>query len=90
MNGEIGKNQELHLQNREELSLSGVSDILGFDDTNLLVRTVLGDLNIDGSDLRVEELSLESGRLLLKGKIDGIYYIFSSEKKKGKLFGRKG
>ena len=64
-------------------------DILGFEDTNLLVRTELGDLNIDGNDLRVKELSLESGRLLLQGKIDGIYYISSSEKKKGGLFGRK-
>lgn len=89
MNGEIGKNQELHLENRESLSLSGVLDILGFEDTNLLVRTELGDLNIDGNDLRVKELSLESGRLLLQGKIDGIYYISSSEKKKGGLFGRK-
>ena len=89
MNGEISKNQELHLENREALSLSGVLDILGFEDTNLLVRTELGDLNIDGNDLRVKELSLESGRLLLQGKIDGIYYISSSEKKKGGLFGRK-
>ena len=52
MNGEISKNQELHLENREALSLSGVLDILGFEDTNLLVRTELGDLNIDGSEGR--------------------------------------
>lgn len=89
MNSEIGKNQELHLQNRKELSLSGVLDILGFEDTNLLVRTELGDLNIDGNDLRIKELSLENGRLLLQGKIDGIYYISPAEKKKGGLFGRK-
>ena len=89
MNGEISKNQELHLENREALSLSGVLDILGFEDTNLLVRTELGDLNIDGNDLRVKELSLESGRLLLQGKIDGIYYISSSEKKKGACSGEK-
>ena len=89
MNGEIGKNQELHLENREALSLSGVLDILGFEYTNLLVRTELGDLNIDGNEFPDKELSLDCRRLLLQGNIDGIYYISSSEKKKGGLFGRK-
>ena len=76
------------LTDRKELSLTGVTDILSFDENNLYLATTLGALNIDGEELHIGELSLEKGLLTLTGKICGLFYENDRAKKSG-LFGKK-
>ena len=43
--------QNLVLENREKLSISGVQDVLSFDDQVVIVETDLGLLTIKGENL---------------------------------------
>ena len=44
--------QNLVLENREKLSISGVLDVLSFDDQVVIIETELGLLTIKGENLR--------------------------------------
>ncbi|HIV67709.1 MAG TPA: sporulation protein YabP [Candidatus Butyricicoccus stercorigallinarum] len=64
----------LSLQERQKLAISGVSDVVNFDETQVIVATGLGTLTIRGSGLHVDQLSLESGELRVTGSIDLLEY----------------
>ncbi len=66
--------QNIILESREKLSVSGVLDILTFDEEEITLDTELGQLSIKGSDLKVEKLSLDTGEIVAKGKFDNITY----------------
>ena len=68
------KNQNLILESRKRLSVSGVEEVDGFDETYVSVRTSLGTLSVRGHDLRVESLSVETGELLITGEIGELLY----------------
>ena len=52
--------QNIVLENREKLSISGVLDVLSFDDQIIIVETELGLLTIKGEDLRINKLSIDT------------------------------
>ena len=75
----------LTLYARERVSLSGVEDVLRFDEEEIVCRTTLGELVLEGSSLRITSFSLEGGTLVLCGEISGIYYSGKKSKPKGAL-----
>ncbi len=90
MNNEQGSERGLIiLKARKELEIDGVEDIFSFDETNLYIKTVLGNLNVDGEGLHIHQLSVEEGKIAVSGKIFGLFYETSEHKKKTGLFGRK-
>ena len=76
----------LTMTGREKLSLSGVEDVLRFDEEAVMCRTTLGELVLEGSSLRIVGFSSEEGTLLIEGEISGFYYV-QKKSKKGGLFG---
>ena len=48
--------QNLVLENRNKLSISGVKDVLSFDDQVVIMETELGLLTIKGIDLKINNL----------------------------------
>lgn len=82
------KAHELSLRGREALSLSGVEEVLNFDEAMIACRTTLGDLIIEGSSLRISDFSAEKGTLSILGTVNGLYYENKRDKGKGpRLFG---
>ena len=61
--------QNLILENREKLTISGVLDVLSFDDQIVIVETDLGLLTIKGENLRINKLSLDTTEVIVEGKI---------------------
>ena len=51
--------QNVILENREKLTISGVLDVLSFDDQIVIVETELGLLTVKGENLRINKLSLD-------------------------------
>lgn len=66
--------QNIILESREKLSVSGVLDILTFDEDEITLDTQLGLLTVKGSELKVEKLSLDTGEIVAKGTFDNISY----------------
>jgi sporulation protein YabP len=64
----------LHLEGRERLSVIGVEDVAGFDESTVLLRTAVGDLCIRGQELHVERIDLDAGQLELRGQIRELSY----------------
>ena len=66
--------QNLILENRGKLSISGVNDVLSFDDQIVMVETELGLLTVKGENLRINKLSLDTSEVIVDGDISGLNY----------------
>ena len=73
----------LILEDRRRLSVSGVMEVISFDDSQVVMETDRGVLTVDGGELHVEKLSLDVGELTLEGEIDSISYAKESRAKGG-------
>ena len=87
--GEIGKvpaklnGQDLNIQNREKIRVTGVNDIIGFDETFVDIDTELGKMLIRGEGLKIARLSLEQHELVVNGYIYSCEYEDTNKAKKG-------
>ena len=61
--------QNLVLENRKKLSVSGVNDVLSFDDQVVMVDTELGLLTVKGENIRINKLSLDTAEVIVEGEI---------------------
>lgn len=68
------KSQNIILENREKLSISGVEHVVSFDENAIILETVNGVLTITGSDLDVNKLNLDDGNLAVQGFVSGLMY----------------
>lgn len=66
--------QNIILENREKLTISGVNDVLSFDDQIVILETGLGLLTIKGENLRINKLSLDSEEVIVEGDINNLAY----------------
>ena len=87
---QYSKAHKLILSNRRTGTVTGVSDVISFDITEILLETEQGMLMIKGSDLHVNRLTLEKGEIDLEGKIDSLAYsdVTSYQKQGESLLGR--
>lgn len=78
----------LIMNSREKLSIDGVKDIISFDENNVNLKTVCGDLYIEGENLHINVLNIEKGDVELTGKIVGLNYLDSNNNEKSSLLSR--
>lgn len=82
--------QNLVLENREKLSISGVLDVLSFDDQIVILETELGLLTVKGENLRINKLSLDTAEVIIDGEIYNLGYSEKEMDKKsnGSIFNK--
>lgn len=73
--------QNLVLENRGKLSISGVNDVLSFDDQIVMVDTELGLLTVKGENLRITKLSLDTTEVIIEGEISCLSYSDNKQDK---------
>lgn len=78
--------QNLVLENRGKLSVSGVLDVLSFDDQVVIIETELGLLTIKGEDIRINKLSIDTSEVVVEGDIFSMNYSEKETDKKGGSF----
>ena len=81
------KSQNIVLEDRERLNISGVEHVVSFDEDMIVMETVEGLLTIKGNDLDINRLNLDDGNLVIRGKI---YTILYSDNPSGKGMGFLG
>ena len=64
----------LRLEGRTKLSITGVVDVSGFDESMVVLSTGQGDLCIRGQELHIEKIDLDAGQLELRGHIQELSY----------------
>lgn len=70
------------INNRRLSELSGIDDVISFDDNSITAHSALGDMLIEGEELKIDNFSGEKGTLTVSGKINGVYYLELHDKKR--------
>jgi len=65
---------KLTLNERRQLTMTGVSEVVSFDESAVILRTDLGTLRIHGKDLQLKNLSLEGGQVAVDGTVSALIY----------------
>lgn len=73
---------------RKAGSITGVTDVLSFDEDSVVLRTEQGMLTVKGKDLHIGRLTLEKGEVEMEGRVDSLTYSGSDPAKKGSLVRR--
>ena len=64
----------LTLDQRKKLTMTGVTEVLRFDDAAVVLRTELGILTVLGQGLRLKTLSTDGGQMAVSGEISALSY----------------
>lgn len=88
-NSNMGSHK-LQMQNREQVQVTGVKDVVSFDSGEILLETVDGMLQFKGNELHVKRLTLEKGEVDIEGHVESLTYsdAGSHAKSAGSVLGR--
>ena len=80
---------EFSLKGRRRMSISGVREVISFDETAVNLLTDCGEMTVEGEGLRIGVLDTERGLVTLEGNaVDGIWYPRAEGGERKGLFGR--
>ncbi len=77
----------INLEERRNLTVSGVTDIGSYDEQNIVAFTEQGELTVKGRELHIIKMSVDSGELVVEGLITALEYGESRESDGG-IFSR--
>lgn len=65
---------KLQLNERTSLTMTGVAEVVNFDENTVVLQTSLGLLVIQGQQLQLKNLTLEGGQVAVEGSIRALSY----------------
>lgn len=65
---------KLQLNERRQLTMTGVTEVVSFDEGAVILQTSLGTLIVQGRELQLKTLSLEGGQVAVDGNISALTY----------------
>lgn len=83
-NVEVVRKGNIFLEDRKNLSVTGVFEIIAFDEERVVLNTVFKKLEITGQDLKVSKLDIKNGEVNITGKVKGCIYLDDVKDKKSK------
>lgn len=82
------KNQNILLENRSKMTITGVEQVDSFNDNTIVLRTIKGGITIKGEELNIGQLNLENGNVKIDGVINGIIYNNKDSSTKAGIMGK--
>ena len=80
---------DIAIRSRKHIDVTGVKEVLSFDESSVSMVTVCGEMNVEGESLKIGTLDTDSGIVSVDGKISAeIYYDEPQRTEKKKLFGK--
>ena len=82
---------DVAIKGRKHIDITGVREVISFDDVSIVMSTEGGDMTVEGSELKIGVLDTERGIVSVEGRINALFYDEDngpSEKKRffGRLF----
>lgn len=79
----------LTLNERTRLTMTGVTEVVSFDDTSVVLKTALGTLLVQGQALQLRTLSVDGGQVEVDGTIASLSYEEPRSERSwlGRIFG---
>lgn len=75
------KKSNLILENRKKLILTGVIEVISFNEVVIMLNTSLGSMTIKGEGLRMNKLDVQNGEVIIVGTINSCIYSGAEIKK---------
>ena len=79
---------EIILRGRSELIIGGVEEVVNFDEEGVRLKSVDGEMIIEGSNIKIGTLDTDRGAVSMSGRINGIYFASDPDKQKKGFFGK--
>ncbi|MBE6534937.1 MAG: hypothetical protein E7678_08265 [Ruminococcaceae bacterium] len=86
MSEKLLKHTSILIKERKIASLDGVENVIGFDESYIALETVAGKIVIEGQELKIQNLSKDTGEIEISGRVLGVFY--SEEKSPKNLLAR--
>jgi len=80
-------NHSLIMENRKQLTLTGVSDVCSFDENSVTMQTAMGELAVKGSELRISGFNRETGEISMEGNVYAL--VYTDDRREGGSFFRR-
>jgi len=64
----------LTLSERKKLTMTGALEVVSFDESFVVLKTALGTLTVQGTQLQLKQLSPEGGTVAVEGEISALSY----------------
>ena len=71
---QTGLPHKLILNECKQMTVTGVTEVVSFDETAVIARTDLGTLVVQGKDLQLKTLLPEGGQVSVEGSISALIY----------------
>lgn len=65
---------KLQLAERNKLTMTGVTEVVSFEENAVVLHTSLGTLVVQGRELKLKTLSLDGGQVAVDGEISALIY----------------
>ena len=89
MNGsEMRKEHEIKISKRKEMSVSGVCEVISFDDESVRLMSIEGEIYVEGEEIKIGILDTDRGIVTFSGRINGFYYVGEEKNQKKGFFSR--
>ncbi|MBO4494086.1 MAG: sporulation protein YabP [Ruminococcus sp.] len=79
----VKQNHNIILENRKSLTISGITDVDSFDEKEISLYTQLGELTVQGRELHIDAMSVETGDMTITGDVWAL--IYGDRDKKGPI-----
>lgn len=76
------KKSNLMLENRNKLNISGIIEVINFNENQILLNTNVGTMIVKGQELKMNKLDVQNGDVVITGKVDS--FVYTSDKSKAK------
>ena len=73
--------QTMVLEDRQQLNITGITNVDSFDETMIELSGVMGSIDIRGEGLRITALDLDKGKIAVGGTVEAIVYGQSREER---------
>ena len=83
------KEHKVYLSEREHAEFSGIEYVESYDPSGVVCYSSYGGISVEGENLKIENFSVDSGKLIISGTVDGLYYFSKSKETKSGFFGKK-
>ena len=84
----ITSSHSVSINERKNISVSGVKKIDSFDNEEFLMDTIMGYVVIKGEELEIVKLDTFQGNVVIKGKVNSFTYTDVSKKKEDGVFSK--
>lgn len=65
---------KLQLNERRQLTVTGVTEVVSFEENAVVLQTGMGTLIVQGQQLQLKTLSLEGGQVAVDGNVSALIY----------------